>query len=174
LNELLQRKRLSEDKVLEFCSIFCFHVFISCNTNALHFVFLKCCAHIAGLARLRRGERRVCLLKLPLFPRVSSRGRGGAGPCRAVLCCAVLRCAVLCCAALCCAALCCAVLCCAALCCAVLRCAALCCAALCCAVLCCELRGALGSLLGWLCCGQCCSLRSVPLRAAHHLFCCGQ
>lgn len=144
MNELLQRKRLSEDKVLEFCSIFCFHVFISCNTNALHFVFLKCCAHIAGLARLRREERRVCLLKLPLFPRVSSQGRGGAGPCRAVLCCAVLRCATLC------------------------------CAALCCAVLCCELRGALGSLLGWLCCGQCCSLRSVPLRAAHHLFCCGQ
>ena len=144
MNELLQRKRLSEDKVLEFCSIFCFHVFISCNTNALHFVFLKCCAHIAGLARLRREERSVCLLKLPLFPRVSSRGRGGAGPCRAVLCCAVLRCATLC------------------------------CAALCCAVLCCELRGALGSLLGWLCCGQCCSLRSVPLRAAHHLFCCGQ
>jgi len=154
LNELLQRKRLSEDKVLEFCSIFCFHVFISCNTNALHFVFLKCCAHIAGLARFRRGERRVCLLKLPLFPRVSSRGRGGAGPCRAVLCCAVL--------------------CCAALCCAVLRCATLCCAALRCAALCCELRGALGSLLGWLCCGQCCSLRSVPLRAAHHLFCCGR
>lgn len=144
MNELLQRKRLSEDKVLEFCSIFCFHVFISCNTNALHFVFLKCCAHIAGLVRFRRGERSVCLLKLPLFPRVSSRGRGGAGPCRAVLCCAVLRCATLCCAALCCAAL------------------------------CCELRGALGSLLGWLCCGQCCSLRSVPLRAAHHLFCCGQ
>lgn len=38
------KERLSTDKVFEFCNIFCFHVFISCNTNMLHLLFQKCCA----------------------------------------------------------------------------------------------------------------------------------
>lgn len=45
------KERLSTDKVFEFCNIFCFHVFISCNTNKLHLLFQKgsCLSHCSGL-----------------------------------------------------------------------------------------------------------------------------
>lgn len=36
------KERLGTDKVFEFCNIFCFHAFISCNTNMLHLLSQKC------------------------------------------------------------------------------------------------------------------------------------
>lgn len=51
---IAKKERLRKDKVFEFCNIFCFHVFISCNTNTLRLVFQKCSAHVTVLVQFQR------------------------------------------------------------------------------------------------------------------------